>query len=156
MNDLFKKFIKINEFYQWDYNEPLTNLPNLITTLTFGEHFNQSVDNLPNSIMHLTFDDNFSQPINKLPNKIKSIMLNNAHQLINKNCLVIHNGIKNHVIYNLNKNISTCINDYFELLDNSKGKIIFENLTIKVFCPLRINKLSNKYNIDFDLYFELI
>ena len=45
------------------FNQPVNNLPDSITHLTFGRHFNQPVNYLPNSITHLTFGCEFNQSV---------------------------------------------------------------------------------------------
>ena len=52
------------------FNYPLDNLPNSITYLEFGSHFNHPLNNLPNTITHLTIGSKFNHPLNNLPNTI--------------------------------------------------------------------------------------
>ena len=57
------------------FNQPVNYLPNSITYLTFGEYFNQPVDNLQNLITHLTFGWEFNKPINNLPTSVREIAI---------------------------------------------------------------------------------
>ena len=64
-------FEKDHSRFQYSkFNQPVDNLPNSITHLTFGWNFKKTVNNLPHSITHLSFKDYFNQPVNNLPNSI--------------------------------------------------------------------------------------
>jgi hypothetical protein len=94
LNDIPKEteIIIFSEDDSWSgrsyFNQPVNNLPETLTHLTFGRqtpvrlahpkimnihnclrchNFNQSVDNLPNSLTHLTFGNSFNQPVDNLP-----------------------------------------------------------------------------------------
>ena len=138
MNDLYKSFIDSNTPTQQNiYSKSITHL--------LVKNCNQYLNNLPTLITHLTFGNNFNQPINKLPNNIKIIVAPNK--------LSIKDNNKN---YTLTNKKSQYDDDFLELLKNLKGKIIFEELTQKVFHPKKINNLCDKHNIYFELYIDLI
>ena len=67
-----------NGYIDTKFNQPINNLPNSITHLTFSNHFNQLVDNLPNSITHLTFGRHFNQSVDELPNSITHLIFGSA------------------------------------------------------------------------------
>ena len=67
-NQYDRKFDKY--YFKSNFNQPVKNLPQNITHLTFGYEFNQEVNNLPPNITHLTFDRCFDQEVNNLPPNI--------------------------------------------------------------------------------------
>eukprot|EP01080_Neovahlkampfia_damariscottae_P013071 gene13071-8278_t len=53
--------------FDFNFNKPLSKLPESLTHLEFGFYFNQPVDNLPQSLTHLEFGERFNQPVDNLP-----------------------------------------------------------------------------------------
>ena len=49
------------------FNQDVSQLPNSLTHLIFGDDLNQNVSHLPNSLTHLTFSYNFNQDVSQLP-----------------------------------------------------------------------------------------
>jgi FNIP Repeat len=53
------------------FNQPIDNLPPLLTTLILGCSFNGSLDHLPSSLLHLVTGPFFNSPIDYLPSSLK-------------------------------------------------------------------------------------
>ena len=54
-------------YFNYDFNQPVNNLPNNIRKIIFGKKFNQPVDHLPQEIMMINFCCDFNQTIDFLP-----------------------------------------------------------------------------------------
>jgi hypothetical protein len=137
-----------------DFNQPVNNLPNSITHLTFGVYFNQQVDatrkneiftgapknkivfdgdNLPNSITHLTFGVAFDKPVDKLPNSITHLTLGtNFNQPVN--------NLPNSITY---LRFGYCFDQLFDKLPKSIKKLGFtSNNKIKNNIPENIENIE--------------
>jgi hypothetical protein len=55
------------------FNQQVNNLPEPLTSLTFGVKFNQQVDNLPQTLTSLTFGNCFNQRVDNLPKSLTSL-----------------------------------------------------------------------------------
>jgi hypothetical protein len=122
LNDIPKEteIIIFSEDGTWNgrsyFNQPVDNLPETLTHLTFGNNFNQSVDNLPLSLTYLTFG-------RQTPVRLAHPKIMNIH-----NCLRCHNF--NQSVDNLPKNLThlTLGCDFNQSVDN-----LPENLTHLIF-----------------------
>lgn len=68
-NEIVEKMKQTNKvIFGNEFNYPVINLPNSITTIRFsGGSFNHSLDNLPVGIKELTLNSRFNQPLDYLP-----------------------------------------------------------------------------------------
>jgi hypothetical protein len=54
-----------------NFNQDVSNLPQLLTNLQFGNNFNQDVSNLPIGLKILAFGNNFNNNVDYLPNSLE-------------------------------------------------------------------------------------
>ena len=148
------------------FNQPVDDLPNVLTHLTFGDAFNQPVDDLPNALTHLTFSDAFNQPVNDLPNALTHLTFGDAfNQLVNDlpNALthLTFGDAFNQLVDNLPNNLIEFAFSYASQIKNSipenieKIKILFNYYdkytdTIEnIPCHIKQIKINDKTQIHY-------
>ncbi len=137
----------------YEFNQPVDNLPETLTHLTFGYEFNQKVNKLPKNITHLIFGYNFRQSINNLPESL--IYLDLGSTL--KNNIIIPKKLKELVIFHKNTlinnlpdniekiyvvfNLKNKTNNYVSNLPLSIKEIIIEKEKYKKFIKIPFNAI---------------
>ena len=109
-------------------------IPNSVTHLILAWAFDQPLEGLvPNSVTHLILGKNYNQVLikNDLPKNLKCIEQ------------------KTDLYYDYDNNIFF---DFFNITQ-LKGQILYNYLKIKVFCPKRLNRICNLWNIKKTDYF---
>ena len=119
----------------WAFDQPLEGLvPNSYTFNIGLIPFNQPLKNvLPDTVTHLILGKNYYQALikNDLPKNLKCIEQ------------------KTDLYYDYDNNIFF---DFFNITQ-LKGQILYNYLKIKVFCPKRLNRICNLWNIKTTDYF---
>ena len=123
-----------------DFNRKVTKLPQLLTHLTFGRYFNQEVTKLPQLLTHLTFGRYFNQEVVNLPRHLTHLTFGYE---FNKTNIYLPLGIKYlkldcnnfHIISQLSSNIEVLeLDEEFNLelndLPTLLKKIIFHKYSM--------------------------
>ena len=130
--------------FSYCFNQPIDNLPDSLTHLSFGDNFNQTVDKLPNSITHLTFGKKFDQSVDNLPNTITHLTLGDYKKNVDK----LKSSLVELSFTNLNK-IKDNIPDFIKTIAIYFDKNVDENVT-NIPCwitTIKINDPTKKYFI---------